>query len=86
MNGTRSHLGGLMLFANPKVASLPQHHHLFGGHGCHKDTNNNADGGTPCTGFDKLPDNYLSLIECYRPQKEEDVNVLELLPLHCNKR
>lgn len=26
---------GMMVFINPAVASLPQHQHLFGGHGCY---------------------------------------------------
>ena len=36
----------LMVFINPRVASLPKHHHLFGGNGCFKEINDNRDGGS----------------------------------------
>jgi len=60
----------LMVFINPKVAALPQHHHLFGGHGCFSKVIDNRDGGTPCTNNaktnDVLPARYQSLINCTR--------------------
>ena len=40
----------LMVFINPKVASLPQHAHLVGGHGGCYATTDNLNGGSPCTG------------------------------------
>ena len=79
-------LTGMLIFVNPSVASLPQHHHLFGGNGCFKGAINNADGGAPCEGVDRLPEEYQSLLDCYRHQDEKDVNVLEKLYLTCNKR
>jgi hypothetical protein len=56
----------LMVFINPSVASLPQHRHLFGGHGCFRGVWDSIDGGEPCAGPDALPKEYLSLLECYR--------------------
>lgn len=80
-------LGDIMIFMNPSVASLPQHHHLFGGNGCYNGVINNADGGIPCTGVDALPEKYSSLLDCYRHhfKYENDVNKLEPLFLTCKK-
>lgn len=78
-------LGSMHIFINPSVASLPQHHHLFGGNGCFKTTLNNADGGKPCEGVDKLPEAYQSLLDCYRHQTDGDVDKVEALYLTCSK-
>lgn len=59
-------LMGLHVFINPHVASLPEHRHLFGGHGCFNDVVDNEDGGSPCQGVDALPNLYRSLLECSR--------------------
>jgi hypothetical protein len=56
---------GMQVFINPVVASLPQHHHLFGGWGCFDDTINNRRGGVKCTGEDALPPQYLPLLDCH---------------------
>lgn len=58
------HLGGVMVFINPAVASLPKHRHLMGGHGCHIKEVDNREGGQPCKGKDKLPPEYQALINC----------------------
>ena len=79
-------LASMHIFVNPSVASLPQHHHLFGGNGCFKGALNLADGGVPCEGVDRLPEAYQSLLDCYRHQNEQDANVLEALYLTCTKR
>lgn len=55
---------GMMAFLNPPVASLPQHQHLFGGHGCYNMVEENRDGGIACTGVDSLPAEYESLLNC----------------------
>lgn len=54
----------MMVFINPRVASMPQHHHLIGGNGCYGNKINNRDGGVPCTGEDALPARYEALLEC----------------------
>lgn len=57
----------LLVFINPKVAALPKHHHLFGGHGCFGSVIDNRDGGMPCMGTeDILPERYQSLMNCSR--------------------
>jgi 2-polyprenyl-3-methyl-5-hydroxy-6-metoxy-1,4-benzoquinol methylase len=68
----------LMVFINPAVASLPQHAHLFGGHGCHQDVWENAEGGTPCVGADAVPSEFLSLLECFKLKEREP-------PFHTNE-
>jgi SAM-dependent methyltransferase len=55
---------GLRVFINPEVASLPQHHHLIGGGGCHDGSVDNSDGGLECSGLDELPGDYLPLLNC----------------------
>jgi len=64
----------LLVFINPSVAALPEHDHLFGGHGCFGGENDNRDGGIPCTGADALPPEYQSLLNCKKkrtdPNKE----------------
>ncbi len=54
----------LLVFINPAVASLPEHSHLFGGHGCYGDVIGNEDGGIACKQTDKLPVEYTPLINC----------------------
>lgn len=55
---------GMMVFINPAVASLPQHRHLIGGHGCYADKIDNLNGGQPCKGADRLPMEYEALLDC----------------------
>lgn len=55
---------GIKVFINPSVASLPKHKHLFGGHGCFDGAPDNNNGGKPCMGVDRLPADYMPLIEC----------------------
>ena len=57
----------LQVFVNPSVASLPQHAHLFGGHGCYKDAFDSRDGGQACEGEDALPSALSSLLDCRKP-------------------
>jgi len=61
----------LLVFINPAVASLEQHDHLFGGHGCFSGENDNRDGGAPCTGSDSLPSQYQSLLNCKKNRKND---------------
>ncbi len=78
---------GLDVYINPRVASLPQHQHLFGGNGCHKDVMDNRDGGYACTGIDALPKNFESLLDCRKilPTDIQRQNVLWYkLPWVCN--
>ena len=57
----------LLVFINPRVAALPKHHHLFGGHGCFGNVIDNRDGGAPCLeSEDILSDRYRSLMNCSR--------------------
>lgn len=57
----------LLVFINPKVAALPKHHHIFGGHGCFGDVIDNRDGGKACMAHeDILPESYQSLMNCSR--------------------
>ena len=44
-----------LAFINPKVASLPEHSHLFGEPGCF---NGNNKAQIPCSGEDALPERY----------------------------
>eukprot|EP00041_Stephanoeca_diplocostata_P014064 m.252433 g.252433 ORF g.252433 m.252433 type:complete len:149 (-) comp19565_c0_seq7:112-558(-) len=69
-----------MVFINPAVASLPQHHHLIGMHGCHYEYGANGpfegDGSLesrmewPCPGIDALPEEYLPV---HREPSEWDI-------------
>jgi 2-polyprenyl-3-methyl-5-hydroxy-6-metoxy-1,4-benzoquinol methylase len=66
-NDTALHLvHGMDVFVNPRVASLPQHRHLFGGKGCFGDAVDNQNGGRACLGVDALPSSYESLLDCTR--------------------
>ena len=68
---------GLLVFINPSVASLPQHDHLFGGHGCYNFEIDNLNGGINCSDpVDYLPKSYQSLLDCSRTttSKEKDYN------------
>lgn len=56
----------LLVFVNPKVASLKRHHHIFGGNGCFKSIVDNRDGGLRCKAPDTLPMEYESLLQCNR--------------------
>ena len=69
----------MLVFINPVVASLPRHHHLFGGNGCFNHVVDNRDGGAPCgtpddkKGVEKrdiLPSNYQSILNCYRSTRD----------------
>lgn len=74
----------MLVFINPTVASLPEHHHIFGGDGCFNNIVDNRDGGLPCglrqaydaKGIgpgDKLPGRYQSILKCVRStQKMSD--------------
>jgi hypothetical protein len=66
--GEAEHLAfGLDIYVNPRVASLPQHQHLFGGKGCFSTVMDNRDGGVACSGVDAIPSEFESLIDCFRP-------------------
>jgi SAM-dependent methyltransferase len=76
--GDPQSIKAMMVFINPAVASLPQHHHLMGGHGCvnnnKEEVIDNLDGGSPCPGVgDVLPREYQSLLDCKKtlPKLEE---------------
>ena len=60
---------GMDVFVNPRVASLPQHKHLFGGKGCYGDAVDNQNGGRACLGVDALPASYETLLDCSRERK-----------------
>lgn len=69
----------MLVFINPVVASLPRHHHLFGGNGCFNNVVDNRDGGVPCGTSDYkkglgendyLPSIYQSILNCYRTTKD----------------
>lgn len=70
-------MGGLKVFINPAVASLPQHRHLIGGHGCYNEVIDNLDGGVPCTGADELPLQFQSLLNCNKHFTGENWSVSE---------
>jgi SAM-dependent methyltransferase len=75
--GQAQHLiHGLRVFINPEVASLPQHHHLFGGGGCYDESIDNNHGGKECEGVDELTGQYLPLLNC-RWNPEARVKVLK---------
>jgi hypothetical protein len=74
----------MMVFINPAVASLPEHHHLIGGHGCYKDVIDNFDGGIPCKGGDALPKKYQSLLNCKKPPRKEGEKWKDV-PWKCEK-
>ena len=68
----------MLVFINPIVAALPRHHHLFGGNGCFSNVVDNRDGGAPCGTADSkkgieekdsLPNEYQSILNCYRSTK-----------------
>lgn len=68
----------MMVFINPVVASLPQHQHLFNGHGCYKDIGDrdnffNEIDGEPCIGRDALPASYRPLLDCAMGKKKTDL-------------
>lgn len=54
----------MMVFINPKVASLPEHQHVIGGNGCYGGKIENKDNGIPCEGVDALPPHYEALLDC----------------------
>lgn len=62
---------GMDVFLNPRVASLPQHKHLFGGNGCYGDSIDNQNGGRPCFGEDALPASYEALLDCSRKRTDK---------------
>eukprot|EP01039_Chlorochromonas_danica_P007486 gene7488-8277_t len=71
---TAQHLGGMQVFINPFVASLPQHRHLIGGHGCYNGVIDNQDGGKACDEVkDVLPKEYQSLIHCKKEENKLDM-------------
>jgi hypothetical protein len=66
----------LLVFINPKVASLPEHAHLFGGNGCYAGGGaalGNEDGGVACKDVDALPPAFQPLINCHREKKDKEV-------------
>ena len=72
-NATYPHMGqhiwhSGMMYINPRVASLPEHQHLFSGNGCYGGKDGNSDGGVPCKGEDALPAQYEPLLDC-KPRK-----------------
>ncbi len=78
---------GMDVFINPKVASLPQHKHLFGGNGCYAESVDNQNGGRPCFGVDALPKEYEAILECSRTRKNPNDKYIGI-PWDCheNKR
>lgn len=83
------HLLKLMVFINPVVAKLPQHRHLFGGHGCYSGGGSHsyygATGGLPCTDADVLPKEFEALQDCRRrkPKKVSEDWSIESMPWEC---
>lgn len=72
--GMSQHLiHGLRVFINPEVASMRQHHHLIGGHGCPDDSVDNTNGGVECKGVDALPRDYQPLLDCVWDHKTTDL-------------
>jgi len=70
--GYAHHISGtMMVFINPEVAGLPQHAHLFGGHGCYNGAFVNTDGGQARTGADELPARYSALHECRKEKVDK---------------
>ena len=64
----------MMVFINPKIASLPRHDHLMAGYGCYSGNINNAGGGVDCKDGDKLPLRYQSLLNCKKNvEKKEEI-------------
>ena len=59
------------MFINPSVASLPKHQHIFGGHGCFKESVDNRDGGKACEGEDELPFDYKALLDCKKTVEDQ---------------
>lgn len=86
-NETGMHLiHGMDVFINPRVASLPQHKHLFGGNGCFADAVDNQNGGKPCLAEDKLPASYEALLECSRPRRDPNSQLKYIqLPWECHR-
>lgn len=76
-------LRNIMVFINPAVASLPQHKHLIGGHGCYGGTVDNEDGGAVCKGVDALPANFHSLARCMRHRKPGSIESYSRYPWVC---
>ena len=62
----------MQVFLNPAIAGLPDHQHVFAGHGCFnglgvdRESFFNNGGGAPCTGADELPPQFESLLNCRR--------------------
>jgi 2-polyprenyl-3-methyl-5-hydroxy-6-metoxy-1,4-benzoquinol methylase len=70
---TSNHLvHGMDVFINPRVATLPQHRHLFGGKGCYGDAVDNQNGGRACVGEDALPASFETLLDCSRMRSKDD--------------
>jgi hypothetical protein len=66
---------GMQVFTNPAVARLPQHHHIFGGWGCHDDTIDNRRGGKKCQGSDALPLQYVPLLDCFLNKSAQELQI-----------
>lgn len=75
----------MLVFINPKVASLPQHKHLFGGHGCFSGVYGNRNGGVGCAAPDNLPKEFQSLIDCTRSADESKDEKWEEAEWTCSK-
>lgn len=87
-NETADHIiHGMDVYLNPRVASLPQHKHLFGGNGCYGEAVDNQNGGRACLGEDALPAPYEALLECSRVKKSGNARFIQY-PWDCkpNKR
>jgi hypothetical protein len=79
-------LVGLLVFINPRVASLPRHKHLLAGHGCYDRAVDNENGGAACTGSDALPDEYKTLISCQRLRPAGSTELYKKYPWVCPTR
>ena len=74
-----------MVFYNPAVMKLPEHHHLIGGPGCYKGRNGQDYGGVWCAGdihfnngitdFDKLPPRFTPVYTEKTPWDEESLRI-----------
>ena len=56
----------IIVFINPRIASLQKHKHIFGGNGCYNEVIDNRDGGKECKGSDKIPKSYKSFLNCQK--------------------
>jgi len=84
--GAGQHLShGVRVFINPTVAGLPNHHHLFAGHGCYGGSIDNRKGGKECEGADALPTDYHSLLDCKTVFVGQNEYKRPMVSLKCNR-